>query len=504
MTAVTSLFPGPRRGSAWRPRIGVRTRILATVLVLTALGMLGAGITIVLMQRASLNERVNEALRTEVQEFRDIAEPSSGVPTDPSTGKPFTSVGALLQSALQKQAPDRDETFLTMVGGRPQFVPSSERFVNLEEEPELVAAVAALPVDAPVRLREIDTRAGRIRYAAVQVSVGGENTVGSYVIAQSLERNRQEVTQMAQRFAVVSLVSLIVVGVAGWLVAGRLLRPLRQLRATAERISHNDLTERIEVTGTDDISEIAVTFNRMLDRLEHAFRTQQEFLDDAGHELKTPITIIRGHLELMAAHDPGDVEETRALVLDELDRMARLVQDLILLAQTKRPDFVHREPVAVDELMTDVLEKAVGLADREWRLDEQTPAWIDADPQRITQGLLQLAHNAVKYTAPGQVIAFGSRAEGRTVHLWVRDGGPGVSIKDAERIFERFGRGGDARRMEGSGLGLSIVGAIAAAHDGSVALTSPPGEPGAVFTLTVPRAPVPASAQTIPLVQEVP
>ncbi|GAB6900117.1 sensor histidine kinase [Kineosporia succinea] len=509
MTVPTSPLPSgvrarPARRTFRRPTIGVRTRILATVLVLTALGMLGAGTSIVIMQRNALDDRVNSALSTEVQEFRDIAQPASGTPTDPSTGKAFTSVASLLRSAIQKQAPDRDETFLTMVDGRPQFVPSSERFVNLEEEPALVAAVAALRSDAPVELREIETRAGRIRYAAVPVSVEGSNTVGIYVVAQSLERNHQEITQIAQRFAVVSLASLVVVGLVGWVVAGRLLRPLRQLRTTADRISHTDLTERLEVTGKDDVSEIAATFNHMLDRLEHAFRAQQEFLDDAGHELKTPITIIRGHLELMAAHDPADVEETRALVLDELDRMARLVQDLILLAQSRRPDFVRREPVAVDELMTDALDKAVGLAVRDWRLDEQTSAWIDADPQRITQGLLQLAHNAVKYTTEDQVIAFGSRSTGDVVDLWVRDTGSGVSEEDAQRIFERFGRGGDSRRIEGSGLGLAIVGAIAAAHEGSVALTSPPGQPGAVFTLTLPRTPVPASATTIPIAQEVP
>ncbi|MBT0771165.1 HAMP domain-containing protein [Kineosporia sp. J2-2] len=500
MTDPTAPLPARRRGWLRRPTIGVRTRILATVLVLTALGMFGAGTSVVIMQRNALDERVNEALRTEVEEFRSIA----GSATDPSTGKAFTSVAELLRSAIQKQAPDRDETFLTMVDGRRQYVPSGERFVRLEDETALISTVAGLAAGDPVRLREADTAAGRIRYAAVPVSVPGLSTVGVYVVAQALERNQQEIAQIAGRFALVSLVSLLVVGVVGWLVAGRLLRPLRELRTTAERISHTDLTERIEVTGSDDVSELASTFNHMLDRLEHAFRAQQEFLDDAGHELKTPVTIIRGHLELMAADDPGDVEETRALVLDELDRMARLVQDLILLAQTRRPDFVRREPVAVDELMTEVLDKAVGLAARQWRLDEQTPAWIHADPQRITQGLLQLAHNAVKYTTEGQVIAFGSRAEDDVVHLWVRDTGPGVSAGDAARIFERFGRGTDARRVEGSGLGLSIVGAIAAAHDGSVALTSPPGEPGAVFTLTIPRAAVPASATTIPIAQEVP
>lgn len=502
MTSPTVPSPAGRSGFLRRPTIGVRTRILATVLVLTALGMAVAGGSVVIMQRNALDERTNTSLRTEVQEFEVFAADAR----DPATGQRYTTMRTLLEAALQKQAPDRDETFLTMLDGGPDFVPGGDKFVDLSTQPDLIGAVGALAPDAPTRLREMTATNGeRFRYAAVKVTMAGDPTVGSYVIAHSLDRNSKQITEIATRFAWVSLAVLVVVGVVGWLVAGRLLRPLRELRATAEQISHTDLTERIEVTGTDDVSELAATFNRMLDRLELAFRAQQEFLDDAGHELKTPITIIRGHLELMAADDAADVEETRLLVMDELDRMARLVQDLILLAQTKRPDFVRREPVAVAELMPEVLDKASGLAVRDWQLDQQSPAWIMADPQRITQGLLQLAHNAVKFTAEGQIIALGSRAEAEVVHLWVRDTGPGVSAEDAQRIFERFGRGADTRRVEGSGLGLSIVGAIAAAHDGSVSLSSAPGESGAIFTLTIPRAEppaFPASATTVPIAQE--
>ncbi|GAB3269559.1 sensor histidine kinase [Kineosporia babensis] len=501
MTGTTQPLPAGRSGRFRRPAVGVRTLILATVLLLAALGMFLAGSSIVIMQRNSLDERLNASLRGEVEEFTAIAKQP-----DPATGRPYASVEDLLASATQKQAPDRDEAFLALLDdGQTGYKPNFDQFINLETEQAVIGAVSALPADAPTRMREVTTTSGeRIRYVAIKVRVPGDPRVGNYVIAQGLDRNAKQISEIATRFALVSLLSLVVVGAVGWIVAGRLLAPLRQLRATAEQISHADFTERIEVTGSDDVSEMARTFNRMLDRLEHAFRAQQEFLDDAGHELKTPITIIRGHLELMAADDAADVEETRALVMDELDRMARLVQDLILLAQTKRPDFVRREPVKVADLMAEVLDKAVGLADRDWRLDEQSPVWIHADPQRITQGLLQLAHNAVKYTAPGQVIAFGSRAGADVVHLSVRDTGPGVSAEDAERIFERFGRGADARRVEGSGLGLSIVGAIAAAHEGSVSLSSAPGESGAIFTLSIPRAAVPASATTVPMAQEVP
>jgi len=474
---------------ARRRTISVRAQTLATVLILAALGMLGAGVSTVLMQRNALNDRVDSSLKTEVDEFRAVA--AAG--TDPATGKRFTSVGQLLRVALQKQAPDRDETFLTLLNGRPQWVPRGERFLKLEQERALVNRITALPVDAPVRLAEIDTSAGPIRYAAVQVTVPGQAGVGTYLVAHSLARDDREIADIAKRFALVSVISLAVIAGVGWLVAGRLLHPLRLLSATADRISHADLTERINVTGTDDISELALTFNRMLDRLQHAFEAQQEFLDDAGHELRTPITIIRGHLELMAAGDERDVADTRDLVLDELDRMARLVQDLIVLAKSRRPDFVRFEPVELGLLTDEVLDKARGLGERRWRVDARADGVVSADPQRLTQALLQLADNAVKHTEVGQEIAVGSELVdygGPAVRLWVRDEGHGVAPADAERIFERFGRATDGRRVEGSGLGLSIVTAIAQAHGGRAELSAVTG-PGATFALVLPQHPRP-------------
>jgi two-component system, OmpR family, sensor kinase len=225
--------------------------------------------------------------------------------------------------------------------------------------------------------------------------------------------------------------------------------------------------------------------NAMLDRLEAAFDTQQQFLDDAGHELRTPLTIVRGHLELLDAADPADVEAVRALVMDELDRMARLVTDLILLAQSRRPDFVRFAPVDLDRLLRSVLGKACALADRQWLVESTIAATALADEQRLTQAMLQLADNAARHTEPGDVVALGGAVVGPRVLLWVRDTGAGIAPQDAERIFERFGRAVPARRDEGSGLGLSIVAGIATAHRGRVALGQP-SSPGACFTLELP------------------
>ena len=216
------------------------------------------------------------------------------------------------------------------------------------------------------------------------------------------------------------------------------------------------------MSGNDDITALTRTVNGMLDRLEEAFVGQRQFLDDAGHELKTPLTVLRGHLELLDVGNPEEIAETRELLLDEVDRMSRLVGDLILLAKSDRPDFITRRPVDLTGLTVDVLAKARGLGDRRWTLDATASVTADVDEQRLTQALLQLCDNAVKHTRAGDEIALGSAYDAGSARLWVRDTGPGVPPGDRSQIFERFGRSAVPDEDEGFGLGLSIVRAIVA------------------------------------------
>jgi signal transduction histidine kinase len=191
-------------------------------------------------------------------------------------------------------------------------------------------------------------------------------------------------------------------------------------------------------------------------------------------------------MELLDASDPRDVRSTRELLLDEIDRMARLVGDLIVLAKSDRPDFLRYDAVNVAGLTVTVLEKCRGLGDRSWVLDEQaeTLAWLDE--QRVTQAMLELAHNAVKHTADGDEVGIGSRpGPDGSVQLWVRDTGKGVPDADKAVVFERFGRSAVPAGDEGFGLGLSIVRAITLAHGGSVAVEDAAPQ-GACFVLTLP------------------
>lgn len=455
---------------------------MATVLVVAAIGMLLAGLTSHLIQQQRIDARIDAALAQEVAEFRALA--ATGV--DPRTGEPFASVEALFFLALERNVPDRNEGMLAMIDGSVELVPSPDvATVRLENDAQFVELLQSVPPDARVRVAETVTDLGRLHYVAVPVRVEGDPAEGLYAVAYVRDLEQAVVTDSARTYVLVSVVALTVVGAVGWVVAGKLLQPVWLLRDTAQRISDTDLSDRIPVTGTDDVSDLARTVNAMLDRLEAAFATQREVLDDAGHELRTPITIVRGHLELMDPGDSDDVAETRALALDELDRMQRLVDDLVLLAKAKRPDFIQPRHVELDRLTDEVVDKAQPLANRAWRVDARARATVELDAQRITQAWLELITNAVKFTQPGQQVAIGSRIGGGVVQLWVRDAGPGIAPEDVERIFERFHRAETGRGVDGSGLGLAIVQAIAEAHSGRVRVDSTPGH-GSTFVMELP------------------
>jgi signal transduction histidine kinase len=221
----------------------------------------------------------------------------------------------------------------------------------------------------------------------------------------------------------------------------------------------------------------------MLDRLERAFETQRRFIDDAGHELKTPLTIARGHLELLD-EQPESRKETVALVLDELDRMGRIVEDLLLLAKREQPGFLDLATVEVGGLTDDVLAKVHALGSREWVVEHRGRGVIVADRHRLTQALVQLVDNADRYSEDDKPVTLGSEVSNGFARFWVRDEGAGILVDDQRRIFQRFYRVG-MRRTEGAGLGLAIVRAIAEAHHGRIELESAPGA-GSTFTLVLP------------------
>lgn len=461
----------------WTPLAGTRTRILAAFAVLTAVS---AALSLFLIYQVllnSLDEEVEQQLTQEVAEFRRLVRGN-----DPLSGEPFgTDVRRIFDVYFSRNVPDEGEVLLSSIDRR---LYRSARAGEAEYRPgEVLRAVALESPLEEAHRGTIETTVGSARYLNVPVEIG-DRVLATFTVANFPANEREEIEDAiavaGEVFAAVLLLSFFV----AWGAAGRVLAPLRMLRDTAQSITETDLTQRISVRGRDEVAQLGRTFNDMLDRLEAAFVGQRRFVDDAGHELKTPITIVRGHLELLS-DDPEDRRETVALVTDELDRMSRIVNDLLLIAKAEQPDFLRPEPIDVEVLTGDLYEKLAAIAVRDWRVDSVGRGTILADRQRLTQAVVQLAENATKHTDEGEIVALGTFVADGEARIWVRDTGLGIPSGEQARIFGRFARGSAGRRTDGAGLGLSIVDAIARAHGGRIELSSRPGA-GATFTLVFP------------------
>jgi signal transduction histidine kinase len=238
-------------------------------------------------------------------------------------------------------------------------------------------------------------------------------------------------------------------------------------------------------SAMEDLRQVSDANLRLLQR-------ERQFVQDASHELRTPITVALGHAELIERAS-GDAEtgEDARIVIDELVRLRRLADRLLLLATTEDPDFLSRSSVDVAELLAAALQRWSPI-DRRWRLGPVEPAIVDGDPDRLGLALDSLVENAVKHTGPNDEIRLGSRRSGNQVAITVADSGAGIPADQLATIFERFTRLDEARTRDrgGVGLGLAIVKAIARAHRGTVQARSTPGA-GSTFELTLPLAPTP-------------
>jgi len=315
------------------------------------------------------------------------------------------------------------------------------------------------------------------------------------VITASL-RPVEDTTNAARRVILIGLPLVLgLAGVGGYLLAGRTLRPLNSMADQARRITDSSLHTRIEIgRAAEEMETLVASFNELLSRLDQSFEGMRRFVADASHELRTPISVIRGEADVVLSSErtPAEYRASLAVILDESRRLSRLVDDLLNLARADagRVRLQVRE-FYLNELVHDCCRSAQALEGARQLTIECRPCddlQYRGDEDLLRRLVMNLLDNAVRYTPPGGRISAALEPNGETIRLRISDTGIGIAPADSSRVFERFYRAGEARsrRDGGFGLGLAIVKWIAESHHGTVDCASRPGK-GSVFTVTLPR-----------------
>ncbi len=321
---------------------------------------------------------------------------------------------------------------------------------------------------------------------------------GALVNIVQVGASLRPVEEMLQRLVLLLLVSLpaalaVALG-GGWFLAGGALRPVEAITLAARRIAAGDLTQRLMVShAQDEIGRLSATFNDMIARLDASFRQVRQFSADASHELRTPLTVMKGETEL-ALRRTRPAEDYKLVLesnLEEIDRMARIVDELLFLSRADLGEVrIESQSIRLDALVEDIQRQAAVLGqERGVRVmtGSVEPVTIQGDELRLRELLLNLVDNAVKYSRPGGKVELALARDGAMVRLSVADQGIGITAEAQGRIFDRFYRTDDARAHahKGTGLGLAICKWIVEAHHGRIEVQSKVGE-GSRFTVILP------------------
>lgn len=371
---------------------------------------------------------------------------------------------------------------------RTHSLPSGDRLVVSVPKAGLVGSAGAGAVVADPTIRAwlrtppattsiIDAQIGGTHTEVLAAPIRiGASTAGTFVATTglgTLERQRSSVLLLAIAEAAVAVAAG---SLGAYLLLRRLLRKVGRITTTAGEIERGDLDRRLGDQGTDDeVSDLAHTFDAMLDRIARSMGAQRRLLSDVSHQLRSPLTAARGHLEVMARtgyNDRAATAETVDIVLDELEHMGTMVDQLLMLGRAIEPDFLEVEPVDLRALVADVYEAGRVLGERTWSVSAVPDVVIWADAAKLRGALLNVVDNAVKVTGHADRIALaaGVLSSGE-VELAVDDAGPGIPVAQRDAVLERFKRV-PGQGVPGTGLGLAIADAVARAHAGAVRIGS--------------------------------
>ena len=449
-----------------------RTRIAVSAAAAVALTVVAASILLYLVAREQLRAPVDEALESRAAEIS--LQPLGVIPGQ--GGDSYLAVQPGFGEA-------RGYVQLVRSDGSVLLPPRQEVEIPVDDDVLGVAGEEGAAYWRDVEVDDTHLRVFTFAYgpdAAVQVA-----------------RPLTEVDESLRRIGLVLLLiaagGIVIAAGLGLVVARAALSPVRKLTETVEHVSEtHDLSERIEVTGNDELSRLAASFNTMLGALEESTRAQRQLVADASHELRTPLTSVRTNIEVLAGDrllPPG--ERTRLLsdVVEQLGEMTTLIAELIELARAEQLT-VAPEDVRLDLLVADAVERARRNRPEVVYTVDLEPATVTGVPATIERAVGNLLDNAAKWSPEGSEVEIALR-EGR---LTVRDHGPGIADEDLPYVFDRFYRARAARGMPGSGLGLAIVRQVAESHGGDVvAERAEGGGTRMVLTLGSPQALVASS-----------
>jgi heavy metal sensor kinase len=359
-----------------------------------------------------------------------------------------------------------------------------------------------LPLSAEARRRAAEgqstfetvtlPREGATRLLTIPVRRQGR-VVQLVQVGLPLARTRQTLASYLQTLLLLIPAGVALAALGGAALARAALRPVDTMAATARRITAEDLAQRVPRRGSgDELDRLAATLNAMLARLEATFAQMRRFAADAAHELRTPLTALTGSIEvaLRAERSPQEYRRVLTSSLEEVQRLSRVAEDLLLLSRATAGLETPRQPVELEPLVLEVLDLGIQLGQRAGvtvRAKELTPVTVRGDAGALRRAVSNLVENAVKYTPRGGAVELSLTRAASHAIIAVADTGIGIAAGDLERIFEPFMRLDAARARDtgGSGLGLAIARSIVTAHDGTLSAESVLGA-GSRFTIRLP------------------
>ena len=453
-------------------RVPIRLRVAAAFAIAMAVVLGGSGWYLYTSLAEHLSNALNRQLRVRADDLAAIVRDPDGTLAS-ATNRPFTERGEIYAQLVAR-------TGAVVQGTLPLGL---EKVLTREEVSR--ALQGSLFGERP-RVRGLDEPS---RFLAIHVTRSGTDYV--LLVGATLENRAETLDSLRDQLLIAGPIGLLVATGAGYLLAGLSLRPVDSMRRRAASISAERPGERLPVPHTrDELERLGETLNGMLDRLEEALARERSFVADAGHELRTPLALLRTELELALRHS-SSADELREAVRrssEEVDRLAQLAEDLLLLARSHGGGLPLRvEPLDASELLTSVASRF------EWRAQAVSRPIVTSEPDgvrlqgdklRIEQALGNLVDNALRYG--DGAVRVSARPAGAMVELHVSDEGAGFPPEFLGRAFERFSRHDHGRARGGAGLGLAIVRAIAEAHGGSAHAGG--GESGADVWLSVPAA----------------